>query len=48
MIANFYSAILENLIDLKDDGTFRLNTKYFNLPTIFTTVIKKFEKLLDK
>ena len=43
----FCDAILENLIDLKDDGTFRLNMKYFNFATGLTMVNKKFEKLFN-
>jgi len=43
----FYDAILENLLDLKDDGTFRLDMKYFNFATGLTMVNKKFEKLFN-
>ena len=43
----FCDAIVENLIDLKDDGTFRLNMKYFNFATGLTMVNKKFEKLFN-
>ena len=39
-IVIFCDAILENLIDLKDDGTFRLNMKYFNFATGLTMVNK--------
>jgi len=37
--------ILSELIDLKDDGSFRLNMKYFNYCVGLTMVNKKFEKL---
>ena len=37
--------ILENLIDVKDDGTFRLNQKYFNYSTGLTMTNKKFDAL---
>ena len=39
--------ILENLIDLKDDGTFRLNMKYFNYATGLTMTNKKFAELFN-
>ncbi len=37
--------ILSELIDLKDDGSFRLNMKYFNYCAGLTMVNRKFEKL---
>ena len=37
--------ILENLIDIKDDGSFQLNQEYFNYATGLTMTSKKFEKL---
>ena len=37
--------ILDNLIDLKEDGTFRLNMKYFNYATGLTMTNKKFAEL---
>ena len=37
--------ILENLIDIKDDGSFQLNQEYFNYATGLTMTNKKFEKL---
>ena len=37
--------ILNNLIDLKDDGTFILNQKYFNYSTGLTMTNKEFDKL---
>jgi carbamoyltransferase len=40
--------ILDKLIDLKDDGTFRLNMEYFNYATGLTMVNKNFEKLFNR
>jgi len=40
--------ILENLIDLKDDGTFMLDQKYFNYSTGLTMTNKNFDKLFGK
>jgi len=37
--------ILDELIDIKDDGSFRLNLKYFNYHIGLTMTNKKFEKL---
>tara|TARA_B110000967_G_C18892049_1_gene568083 strand:+ start:178 stop:2016 length:1839 start_codon:yes stop_codon:yes gene_type:complete len=37
--------ILKHLIDLKEDGTFRLDMSYFNYATGLTMTNKKFEKL---
>ena len=37
--------IMDNLIDLKSDGSFRLNMDYFNYATGLTMTNKKFEKL---
>jgi len=37
--------ILQELIDVKDDGSFRLNLKYFNFHTGLTMTGKKFTKL---
>lgn len=39
--------ILENLIDLKKDGSFRLNQSYFNYATGLTMTNKKFEQLFN-
>ncbi|XHU95631.1 MAG: carbamoyltransferase [cyanobacterium endosymbiont of Rhopalodia gibba] len=41
----YVDIILENLIDLKEDGTFRLNMKYFNYATGLTMTNKKFNQL---
>ena len=42
---NYYEIIKRYLIDIKKDGSFRLNQKYFNYMTGLTMVNKKFEKL---
>ena len=39
--------ILNYLLDLKDDGTFRLNMKYFNYTTGLTMTNKLFDRLFD-
>ena len=39
--------ILDNLIDLKEDGSFRLNMKYFNYASGLTMTNKKFSELFD-
>lgn len=41
----FVKTILENLIDLKTDGTFRLNMEYFNYCTGLTMTNKRFDNL---
>ena len=40
--------ILKNLIDLKDDGTFMLNQKYFNYSTGLTMTNKNFDNLFGE
>ena len=40
--------ILKNLIDLKDDGSFRLDMSYFNFATGLTMTNKKFDDLFDQ
>ena len=40
--------ILDKLIDLKDDGTFKLNMEYFNYATGLTMTNKKFSDLFGK
>tara|TARA_B100001123_G_scaffold193233_1_gene220315 strand:- start:2115 stop:3956 length:1842 start_codon:yes stop_codon:yes gene_type:complete len=40
--------IIKELIDLKDDGSFRLNMKYFNYATGLTMTNEKFSKLFGK
>ena len=39
--------IFDNLIDVKPDGSFKLNMKYFNYPTGLTMVNQKFCELFD-
>ncbi len=41
----YVDLILDNLIDLKDDGTFRLNMKYFNYATGLTMTNRRFADL---
>ncbi len=41
----YVDIIYENLIDVKPDGSFRLNQKYFNYATGLTMISKKFSKL---
>ncbi len=41
----YYDLILEHLLDLKEDGTFRLNMEYFNYCTGLTMTNKKFDQL---
>jgi carbamoyltransferase len=43
----YVDRILENLIDLKDDGTFRLNMRYFNYCTGLTMTNDRFDALFD-
>ena len=40
--------IINNLIDIKEDGTFRLNQKYFNYATGLTMTNKKFHNLFGE
>ena len=44
----FKALILKNLLDLKEDGTFRLNMSYFNFATGLTMTNKKFENLFGQ
>ena len=44
----FKNVILDNLIDLKEDGTFRLNMEYFDYPTGFKMTNDKFSKLFGQ
>ena len=41
----FKKKILKNLIEIFDDGSFKINQKYFNYSTGFTMSINKFNKL---
>jgi carbamoyltransferase len=43
----YVGTILDNLMDLKADGTFRLNMEYFNYCTGLTMTNKRFDKLFD-
>ena len=44
----FKDLIIKELIDLKDDGSFKLNMKYFNYATGLTMTNKKFSDLFGK
>ncbi len=44
----YKNLIKEELIDLKSDGSYRLNTKYFDFATGAKMINKKFEKLFNK
>ena len=44
----YVDQILNNLIDLKDDGTFMLDQKYFNYSTGLTMTNKNFDDLFGK
>ena len=44
----FVNIILENLIDLKEDGTFMLDQNYFNYSTGLTMTNNKFDRLFGK
>lgn len=43
----YVQTILDHLVDLKDDGTFRLNMKYFNFATGLTMTNSRFNGLFD-
>ena len=43
----FKDIILDNLIDVKEDGSFRLNMNYFNYATALTMTNNKFAKLFN-
>ena len=44
----YKNLILDNLIDLKEDGSFRLDMSYFNFATGLTMVNSKFENLFGQ
>ncbi len=46
--ALYVDKIKNNLVDIKNDGSFRLNQKYFNYATGLTMTNKKFDKLFGK
>ena len=43
----YVQTILDNLIDLKPDGTFKLNMQYFNYCTGLTMTNRQFDQLFD-
>ncbi len=43
----YVDKIYEHLLDVKADGTFRLNLDYFNYPTGLTMTTKRFHELFD-
>lgn len=43
----YVDLIYKHLVDVKDDGSFRLNMKYFNYPAGLTMTNKKFDQLFD-
>ncbi len=47
-LPKFKDLILKELLDLKDDGSFRLNMKYFNYTTGLTMTNNNFSKLFGK
>lgn len=46
--AKYVDLIKQNLIDIKEDGSFRLNMKYFNYTTGLTMTNKNFNKLFNR
>ena len=44
----YYDLIVEKLIDIKEDGSFRLNQKYFNYATGLTMTNENFNNLFGK
>ena len=46
--AKYSKVIKENLIDIKQDGSFKINMKYFNYATDLTMTNKKFAELFKK
>ena len=44
----YQNEILENLIDIKPDGSFKLNMKYFNYPTGLTMTNNHFSNLFNQ
>lgn len=43
----YKDAIMEHLLDVKDDGTFRMNMDYFNYLSGLTMTNRKFDKVFD-
>ena len=46
--AKYKDLIIDKLMDLKEDGTFRLDMSYFNYATGITMTSQKFSKLFDQ
>ena len=44
----YVDLIMDKIIDIKDDGTFRLEMKYFNYCTGLTMTSKKFAALFGR
>ena len=44
----YKNLILKELIDVKEDGSFRMNMKYFNFATGLTMTNEKFAKLFGQ
>ena len=44
----YYDLIVEKLIDIKEDGSFRLNQKYFNYATGLTMTNENFNNVFGK
>ena len=44
----FKEKILKNLVEVREDGSFFLNMKYFNYQTGFTMISENFSKLFEK
>ena len=44
----YYQTIIDNLIDIKSDGSFKLKMEYFNYTTGLTMTSKKFHKLFGR
>lgn len=47
-IPKYHDLILSNIIDIKEDGSFKLNIEYFEYCTGLTMTSKKFHKLFGK
>lgn len=45
-VPRYRDVILDKVLDLKEDGTFRLNMEYFNYATGLTMTNDKFHRLL--
>ena len=47
-VPKFKEKILKNLVEVREDGSFFLNMKYFNYQTGFTMISENFSKLFEK